>query len=205
MKSSPPHLGSPYAWQSPHPLPQYRTTNRYQLENTKTLFRNISMEVEKQSRLYLTIFTRSMPYLVQKHWPLQPNTTTDVYKQYDCKRCSPWSGMQSLPRRSLPLNPPTHSQYMVKCNALPPIKRAAFPAPIFTRPTHEQRHYMQISYNEFHINSNIYVESAVRNLFTPKRKVWLSLCADLQENHQNWLHFCGHLLKQILLKSVNNV
>lgn len=75
------------------------------------------MEVEKQSQLYLTLFTGSMPYLVQKHWPFLPKTTIDVYKQYDCKRCSPWSGKQSLPRRSLPLKRPTFSQYTVKCNA----------------------------------------------------------------------------------------
>ena len=166
MNSAPPHLGSPYAWQppTPHtPVQNYRSISTGKYNNS---LQDVSREVEKHSKLYLTLFTGSMPYLVQQNWPLQWKTI-DVYKQYDCKRCSPWRGMHSLPRRSLALKRLTLSQYTAKWNALPPVKCTAFHALILTRFTNEQHHYMQISYIEFHRNRNIYVESADRNSFKP--------------------------------------
>jgi len=50
------------------PVQNYRSISTGKYNNS---LQDVSLEVEKHSKLYLTLFTGSMPYLVQKNWPLQ--------------------------------------------------------------------------------------------------------------------------------------
>jgi len=45
-------------------------------------------------------------------------------------------------------------------------KKTTLPAPIFTKPTNPQQHYVQICYTEFHQNGTINVGSSGRNTDT---------------------------------------
>jgi hypothetical protein len=66
--------------------------------------------------------------------------------------------------------------------------------------TNTQQHYVQKSYAEFNPHPTINVGNIDRNLFTPLRKLWLSICR-FQETHGHPINFCRHLSYRITSKS----
>jgi hypothetical protein len=56
---------------SHHPSPPVQNYRWISTGKYKNSLQDVSLKVEKRSKLYLTLFTGSMPYLVQKKWPFQ--------------------------------------------------------------------------------------------------------------------------------------
>jgi hypothetical protein len=114
----------------------------------------------------------------------------------ECKCCSLWHSIQTLPWCSLFPKCHTVSQYKCKCNSI-----YAFPIPIFMKLKNRWYHHVDISYLEFHPDWSRYMESMDWHPYITYDCPW----ADFHETHACLTTLCTELLHQISWKSDTEV